>query len=448
MNDSLDTNNQQADGGVARDMNHGPDQDHDHRLDDGLDGEELAHRHGAPRLRALDVRPLQHEGEPYILLRDPQQVSEHQLLVPQPLGAVLAFCDGRHDIPKMVKAFDRRYGIALPTPRVASLLDMLDNALMLDNQRAAAATAAARAAFRSQPCRAPALAGPAYPAGDKELWRLLQDYLEGAGEVAALPVDWSHPVGLLSPHIDYSRGCEGYSQVWKRSDQAAAGGELGIRLGTDRDGPHLFSLTRQSYATPYGVLPTDTAIVDRLAAAIGEDAAYAGELRHRGEHSLELVAVWLHHLRAGRPVPVVPILTGSFHPWLRSSASPGDAPAIGALLTVLAEAMAGRRTLVVASGDLAHVGPAFGGRPLTAAGRQRLAAADEELVNAMRAGGSEAFFAAIRAVGNRNNVCGVAPIYLAMKLLGDLPGEQWGYATCPADDAGASAVTVTGMLFA
>ncbi len=54
---------------------------------------------------------LVHEGQPYILLRDPQQLSEHQLLVPQPLAAVLAFCDGEHDVPAMVAAFQRHYGL-------------------------------------------------------------------------------------------------------------------------------------------------------------------------------------------------------------------------------------------------------------------------------------------------------------------------------------------------
>ena len=405
-------------------------------------------RHAAPRLRALDVRPLLHEGEPYLLLRDPQQVSEHQLLIPQPLGAVLAFCDGRHDIPHMVKAFERRYGIDLPIEGVQNLLDALDGALMLDNRRAADAQAQAQAAFRRRPFRTPALAGPSYPAGEKELWRLLQDYLEEAADVEPRPIDWSRAVGLLSPHIDYGRGGAVYAQVWKRSAQAAAEAELVILLGTDHYGSDLFSLTRQNYATPYGVLPTDTAIVDQLAAALGAEAAFAGELRHRGEHSLELVAVWLHHMRAGAPVPVVPILTGSFHPWLGKEVSPSDEPAIGAVLAVLAQAMAGRRTLVIASGDLSHVGPAFGGRPLTAAARRRLAAADAELVTAMAAGDAEAFFAKIRSVKDRNNVCGVAPIYLALHLLGNPPGEQWGYATCPADEADTSAVTVTGMSFA
>jgi hypothetical protein len=66
----------------------------------------------------------------------------------------------------------------------------------------------------------------------------------------------------------------------------------------------------------------------------------------------------------------------------------------------------------------------------------------------MQAGDAAGFFGAIRRVRNRNNVCGVAPIALTMQLIGEQGGEQWGYATCPADDEDTSVVTVTGILFA
>jgi MEMO1 family protein len=394
------------------------------------------------------VRPLVHAGEHYILLRDPQQLSEHQLLVPQPLAAVLALFDGHHDVASMAAAFQQHYGINLPEESIGELLQALDAAVMLDNERACGVHAAARAAFRGEPYRIPVLAGSSYPADEKSLWRLLQDYLENAGTIESITIDWSTPVGLLSPHIDYERGGEVYAQIWQRAAQAAREAELVILLGTDHYGSDLFSLTRQNYATPYGVLPTDTAIVDQLAAVIGEEAAYAGELRHRGEHSLELVVVWLHHMRAGEPVALVPILAGSFHAFVSDDMEPQDSETISNVLKTLGKAAEGKRVLIVASGDLAHVGPAFGGRPLTAAGRARLHTDDEELIAAMRAGNSAGFLSAIRRVQNGNNVCGVAPISLTMQLLNDKPGEQCGYAICPADENETSVVTVTGVLFA
>ena len=399
-----------------------------------------------PKLRPLDARPITHDDAPYILLRDPQQISEHQLLIPQPLAAVLAYFDGRHAIDAMLSKFEARYRMALPAEAVTHLVEALDEAAMLENGRAAARRAEVLDSFRRAPYRHPALAGDAYPGDGKALWRLLQDYLE-ASDAGEAPIDWSRPVGVLSPHIDYPRGGKVYADVWKHAAQAAREAELVILLGTDHYGGELFTLTRQSYATPYGVLPTDTAIVDQLAAVLGEEDAFAGELRHRGEHSLELVAVWLHHMREGIPVPVVPILTGSFHGFMVNGDTPHADPRIAAVLSVLAEAAAGKRTLIVASGDLAHVGPAFGGAPLDKSARRVLRVADDELIAAMRDGDAGAFFSSIRRVRDRNNVCGVAPIYLTLRLLGESRGTQAGYAICPADDENTSVVTVTGMLF-
>jgi len=399
-----------------------------------------------PKLRSLDIRPITQENHPYILLRDPLQISEHQLLVPQPLAAVLAYCDGHHAIDAMLTKFEARYRMTLPADAVVHLIAALDDASMLETERVAKRCVEAMDRYRRAPCRPPALAGSGYPDDRTALWRLLQEYLESSDQVEA-PIDWSHPVGVLSPHIDYLRGGKVYADVWKHAAQAAREAEQVILLGTDHYGAELFTLTRQCYATPYGVLPTDTAMIDRLASVLGEQEAFAGELRHRSEHSLELVAVWLHHMRAGVPVPVVPILTGSFHSFLVSGDMPDADPRVAAALAVLTEGTAGRRTLIIASGDLAHVGPAFGGAPLNSATRRALRAADEELIAAMRDGDTSAFFASIRRVRNRNNVCGTAPIYLMLRLLGESRGSQAGYAVCPADDEDTSVVTVTGMLF-
>jgi AmmeMemoRadiSam system protein B len=211
------------------------------------------------------------------------------------------------------------------------------------------------------------------------------------------------------------------------------------------------TLTRQHYATPYGVLPTEHSIVNQLAQTIGEDAAFAGELRHRREHSLELVAVWLHHLRAGQPCAVVPILCGGFQQYMKNGETPAQDPLIAKVIATLQRTTKGRRTVIIASGDLAHVGPAFGGEPLTAHGRAQVNAADEQLLHHMRNGDSEAFFSAIRQVQDANNVCGLAPIYLTMRTLATnqspIHGHPTGYATCPADEDGTSIVTVGGMIF-
>ena len=398
-----------------------------------------------PKLRTLDIRHQTHHGQPYILLRDPQQVADQGMLVPQALAPLLALCDGTHTISQMASAFSHRIGVSIDLDRVEGVIQMLDQALLLDNDRYHTARAETMSAYHAERCRLPAFAGLSYPQETHALRQYLQNYLEEAQHIETLPIDWSHPLGMLSPHIDYQRGGAVYAQIWQRMAQAAREAELVILFGTDHYGSDLFSLTRQNYATPYGILPTDTSLVDALAAVIGEEVAFAGELRHRGEHSLELVAVWLHHMRGGEPCKLIPILCGGLHRFLYNGHQPHQDQTIQRVIATLQQLTAGRRVLIVASGDLAHVGPAFGGKALTQQGRAILRQADEELFSAMRAG--DGFFQSIRRVQDANNVCGVTPIYLTMHVTGATSGELVGYATCPADDFGTSVVTVGGMLF-
>jgi AmmeMemoRadiSam system protein B len=229
--------------------------------------------------------------------------------------------------------------------------------------------------------------------------------------------------------------------------KAACEAELVIMLGTDHQGSAgTLTLTEQSYATPWGVLPTDLGIVRTLAADLGEEASFAEELHHRGEHSIELAASWLHFMRGGEPVPMVPILCGHFGAFVEGHADPAEHEPFAVAVRALREVMDSRRTLVVAAADLAHVGPAFGDSyGLDSIGKAQLRSADERLLETIYAGDARAFFELLRAEGDRRHVCGLPPIYLTLRLLGEVRGRPAGYALCPADTRGTSAVTIAGV---
>jgi predicted class III extradiol MEMO1 family dioxygenase len=106
----------------------------------------------------------------------------------------------------------------------------------------------------------------------------------------------------------------------------------------------------------------------------------------------------------------------------------------------------GRRVVVVAAG-ISHVGPAFGDQPLDLVGRARLQAADDELIERMCHGDAGGFLAAIQRTNDRHSVCGVPPIYLALRLLGAAQGERVAYDRCPADENGTSVVSICGIVF-
>jgi AmmeMemoRadiSam system protein B len=343
-----------------------------------------------------------------------------------------------------------RYGVRVPHSAIEQLLRALDEACLLENKTYFEACTRALEDYRRAAYRPPASAGLSYPDDPRELAQLLDEYLDA---LPAAPDPGSGIRGIISPHIDYARGGPIYAQVWSQAECAAQSADLVVLLGTDHNGSDgSLTLTRQHYATPYGTLPTALDVVDRLSDALGNRPCFAEEMHHRTEHSIELAAVWLHHMRRGEPCELVPILCGSLHRYVQvDQGTPADAAAdahLNQALQVLKQAIRDRQTLVVAAADLAHVGPAFGGHPLDMGKRAQLQGADEALLAQICAGNAEGFMDEIKKVQDRYNVCGIPPIYLALRLLAPTQGTVSAYDLCPADDRGTSQVSVCGVTFA
>ena len=398
-----------------------------------------------PLLRPLDFQPVLYQGQPMWFLRDPLQLSEQQLFMPEAIAPLLTLINGRRTQMEIHDAFCQLVGTSLDPTVTLEAIERLNDALLLDNEQSQRALQARLDEYRSRPFRPPALAGNGYP----DDAQALAEYLEGFSLGAAAPA-W-HGRGLISPHIDYPRGGQVYSQVWEAAEASILEADLVLIFGTDHyGGPGTVTLTKQAYATPYGVLPANLELVDRLAAALGEEAAYAEELHHRSEHSVELSAVWLHHIfqKAGKePCPVVPILVGSFHHFVINGRKPVDDSRLNAFLETLQQETAGRRVLAVASVDLAHVGPNFGDEfVMDQLRRDSLAEQDQQLMAAAIAGDAESWYSQIAAVGDRNRICGFAPTYLMLRYLGKSSGIQIAYDQCTADNQDTSLVSICGLL--
>lgn len=418
-----------------------------------------------PRLRLLDVNDVWHEGRRYLMLRDPMKITQAVLLVPFEWAPVLVACDGATPAPALGARLRKQARVQISDHELEQLLQTLDDAAMFENATFARKHAAALKAWRRRPWRPLSHAEKVYPAEADALDAQLAHYFRAAEDVEPAVVDWAHPVGLLSPHIDYARGGDVYARVWKRAAQAAREAEVVVVFATDHYGSDAVTLTRLPYATPYGALPPDARVIEAVECAVdkelGVGAAAAGELRHGREHSVELVLNWLHHLRGGSPVAVAPILVGGMADLIAQGPSPASERLYSGVVQAVQQATAGRRTLLVASGDIAHVGAAFGDPALTPEARAGVLEDDERLLAQLLAGNAAGFFAEILRVENANNVCGVLPIYLLLRTLagagaagGRAPltaavwpvtGELTGYAVCPADEHDTSVVTVAGV---
>lgn len=388
-----------------------------------------------PRLRPLQAQPVEVGGRPALALTDPQQYADTTVCLPLEAASLLGLLDGRHGLLDIQAAFARRFGRLLFREELLGLLRSLDEHYLLDTARFAARKAAVERDFRRAAARQARFAGKSYPAEPEALRAFLDDLL-GAADVRqdAAAGATGRLAGLIVPHIDYARGGACYAGGYREAAGAPPAARWVILGTAHAPMARPFALTRKAFETPLGRVETDAECLERLLDRVGP-GWLEDEFTHRGEHSIEFQAVCLRHTAPPEaPVAIVPILCGSLQGYVEAGRPPDGATDLAAFLEALGEVLAALSgpTLVVASADLAHVGPQFGDPwPVTPGRLHDLETADRKLLATVEAADAEAFFRAVSGDGDRRRICGLPPIFAALRLLPGTAGRLIRYGQWP-----------------
>jgi AmmeMemoRadiSam system protein B len=399
-----------------------------------------------PKLRNIKTQRALVRGQEGIILTDPLGISQETLFVPNHLSLLLTLIDGTRDLGTIRAGFELRTGHTVSNSSLEHFISQLDGALFLENDQFFNAHQNALESYRASPTRHPILAGSCYPEDPELLKSFIQEYLDKVSGNSFEETD--RVVGLISPHIDYQRGAHVYAQVWSQAKTALEKAELIIILGTDHnDSKGMITLTRQDYESPLGVVPTAKGVVKEIADEIGADA-FASELNHRGEHSIEAALVWLQYLLGDNICPVVPVLCGSFQKFIENGESPIKARQIASAVKALNRICSQHRTIIVAAADLAHTGPAFGDpMPLDIIGRAEMAKRDGELIQVLCQGNADNFYSIVQKESDRRHICGLSPIFITLEAITSAKGIPTGYAQCPASVDQTSLVSICGIIY-
>jgi hypothetical protein len=87
-----------------------------------------------PAMRALEIIPFSQEGDPFLLLRDPQGISA-DAAVPELLARLLALFDGTRTIEQIIVDYQEVGGEELPSWFLEKTLTDLDENYMLESPR-------------------------------------------------------------------------------------------------------------------------------------------------------------------------------------------------------------------------------------------------------------------------------------------------------------------------
>ena len=370
-----------------------------------------------PRLIPLEPTEVAlQDGSPGVALRDPMRVLEGTAVVTPAAYWILAHLDGTRTAADVAAAMAAQ-GQRVDPRDVERLIHQARAAGLLHGTEYDRRRQAALDRYRSGP-RPAACAGGAYPDDARELREMLEGFFlhaEGPGPRCEVPSDGDGDADValvVAPHIDFRRGGPSYAHAYAALEGSRA--DLYVVFGTAHASPpRLFTLTRQDFQTPLGLVRTDARATAALLRELGEEALLADELVHVGEHSCEFQVVWLRWLLGDRPFTILPVLC--------SSISRLDDPAAdtASFLEALQRATAGRRVCYVAGADLAHVGPMYGDEaPVTPDALKRFADQDIRTLAFVEKGDAAGFHRDAVAEDETRRLCGVAPIYAAMRASG------------------------------
>jgi AmmeMemoRadiSam system protein B len=324
-------------------------------------------------------------------------------------------------------------GLLVPLDTITNLVTLLDEALLLASPRFEARIRA--------PIRPPVCIG-SYDGDPVTLRGQLRELFTAPGG-PGLPTPDSaigSPHGRLRaallPHMDYGRGNMTYGWGFKELiEQTDA--RVFVIVATSHYSAHRFTLTRQHFETPLGVVETDQTYVDRLEGEYG-NGLFDDPLAHFPEHSIELEVVILQYLLEDRrPFRIVPLLVGSFGHCVEDGTAPAETSDIAGMVAALrrAEAACPEPVCYLISGDLAHIGPKFrdkeraAGPWLDESRRQ-----DEAILGQVEQADPAGYFGVIAAEGDRRRICGFPPTYLTLEAIRPRVGRVLHYQQYVAPD--------------
>ncbi len=366
-----------------------------------------------PILRPVDIIPIEQNGEQSIALRDPHNIAKNVLVLQMPAFFIATMFDGEHSVADIQEAFMRRFQQIVPLKSIQAVIDRLDQELFLESETFQQAMEDLEEEFRLAPVREASHAGGAYESEPEALKQQLAGYMKEVPEIE----NTEKIRVLIAPHIDFHRGGVGFAHAYKRLVQQNPS-DLYLLFGTAHQSQFsLITLTKKDFATPLGVMKTDKEFVEEFSQGVSLDL-FQEEILHKNEHSVEFQAVWLRYiLDEGWQGKIVPILCGSFHPFVIEGKSPHEnnvaAQALDHLRNLI-ENYQGEVTIIVGA-DLSHVGKRFGNQQgIPPSELDRVEREDGEVLETMLSGDAEAFYRSVAKNKDRNNVCGLSPIYMAL----------------------------------
>lgn len=417
-----------------------------------------------PRLRPVRGFPAQFGNQMALGIADARQISEKVVFTVPAAQFILPLMDGNKGLDEIVAAVGR----GLNRESLEHLVAQLDDAGLIFGPTFDSMLAKMKAAFDAGSVLPPATtaalidsiaqneAGERFESmgeserteiGSKKLKSVMEEWMAAALKDAQQPSFNALPKAIVAPHMDYQRGWLNYASVYGRLRVVDRPDRIVI-LGTNHFGESTGVCgCDKGFETAFGTCEVDTQLVAGLKDALAPEdfeRLFANRYDHEREHSIELQIPWIQHVfgpdESGKYPPVFGVLV---HDPAVNDGNSYDGKGLGvesfilAMKRVLAKLQG--RTLVVASADLSHVGPAFGptygfNGPLVGDqeqvvnARNQVFAHDREMVTLIAENKPDELIASMAWQSNPTRWCSVGNLVAALKITEPTRVEVLNYA--------------------
>jgi predicted class III extradiol MEMO1 family dioxygenase len=434
--------------------------------------------HAKPKLRRLQPFPVKVQDQTAMGLRDASQIS-NRVVVTAPIAQfILPHMDGSASVDTIVdKAAAQAKQSNVPDQAVAQikpepvqqLISQLDDAGLLEGPRfeelveqmqrefdqtdilpPAVTADFADALVKQQEAQAQGLTdadaqkvqvddATLKQRGPAAMREHFDKFIDKALEQADDPALDALPKAVFVPHSDYARAWPIYASAYGRMRVVDAPDRV-VVLGVNHFGRGTGVVgCDKGMASPLGSSPADTAFIDSVKANLGDqaDALFEHKYDHEREFSIEMQMPWIHHVfgggdKAGEEGESAAPKLAAFlvHDPLRNNGESYDGqglalePFIAALKAAI-DAAPGT-TLVIASAELSHMGPAYGDRVQQLTGdsleakqlRESMVQTDRQLLELVREGKPDELMTTMQWQQNATRWSGTGPIVAALKATG------------------------------
>ena len=375
--------------------------------------------------RDLEFFPVQHEGQQFVLIRDPLGLVEEGKAVGLPLYQIMTLLDGSTTIRDLQMELMRQQGgILVGADEINGLLTHLDESFLLDSERFKNAKERIIADFTSRRIRPCSHCGKSYPENPSELKVRLDEILNNE---LSIPEPDGKLTALIAPHIDLNVGYKSYSSAYRLLKHTAPSRVILLGVGHQLQNA-LFSLTDKDFETPLGITKNDQASINRLRES-GRDIIAPNDFIHRSEHSIEFQIIFLQHLLSDNPFTIIPILCGSLRMGLSEYTRQAYQEKAAAFLENLKKMLADpdQETLLVAGVDFSHTGPKFGHEMPATYLENSSREHDQNLLKHLSRLDEANFWEESRRVNDQFNVCGFSALACLLEVLPECQGELLNY---------------------